>query len=300
MINDSFDYFAPKSIGEAVSLLKKHRSGARLIAGGQSLVPLMNLGLAAPKQIIDLTHIKKDSLSYVKANKDSLMIGSMTTHSAVENSPLIRRHCPILSETAKTIADVQVRNRGTIGGSVCHADPAGDYLAPLVAGDAEFRAVNSKRRVRAISADKFFVDMFTTALKRDELLTEIRVPKLPGSGHGSAYVKHKYIEGGFAIVGAAAVLSVNKDGTCDSVKLVLSGVSTSPVRVETIEKEFRGKKLDERAIEEAGRMVLEAVQNPLSDIHAPADYRREMAAVFAKRALRLALARTRRTEAYNK
>ncbi len=295
MINKPFDYFAPKSIGEAVSLLKKHGSGARLIAGGQSLVPLMNLGLAAPSQVIDLTRIKKDSLSYVKVNKDSLMIGSMTTHRAVETSPLIKRHCQILSETAMTIADVQVRNRGTIGGSVCHADPAGDYLAPLVAVDAEFRAINSKRKVRTISADKFFLDIFTTALKRDELLTEIRVPKQPSIRHGSAYVKHKYVEGGFAIVGAAAVVSVNMDGTSDRTKVVLSGVSTSPVRVEMIEKEFRGKKPDERAIEEAGRIVLEAVQNPLSDIHAPADYRREMAAVFAKRALRLALARARKT-----
>ncbi len=300
MINKPFDYFAPKSIGEAVSLLKKHGSGARLIAGGQSLVPLMNLGLAAPRQVIDLTRVKKDSLSYVKVNKHSLMIGSMTTHSAVENSPLIRRHCQILSETAMTIADVQVRNRGTIGGSVCHADPAGDYLAPLVAIDAEFRAINSKRKVRTISAGKFFVDIFTTALKRDELLTEIRVPKLPSSRYGSAYVKHKYVEGGFAIVGAAAVVSVNKDGTSDRANVVLSGVNARPVQVDTIEKEFRGRKLDERAIEEAGRIVLEAVQNPLSDIHAPADYRREMAAVFAKRALRLALARARKTGAqYN-
>ncbi|MBI2649621.1 MAG: xanthine dehydrogenase family protein subunit M [Thaumarchaeota archaeon] len=297
MMNKPFDYFAPKSISEAVSLLKKHGSGAKLIAGGQSLVPLMNLGLAAPRQIIDLTHIKKDSLSYVKLDKDSLMIGSMTTHSAVENSPQIRRHCRILSETAMTIADVQVRNRGTIGGSVCHADPAGDYLAPLVAVDAEFRAINPKRKVRTISADKFFVDIFTTALKRDELLTEIRVPKRPSTRNGSAYVKHKYVEGGFAIVGAAAVVSVNKDGICDRAKVVLSGVSTRPVRVDMIEKEFRGENLDERAIEEAGRIVREAVHDPLSDIHASADYRREMAVVFAKRALRSALARSRKTGA---
>jgi carbon-monoxide dehydrogenase medium subunit len=297
MISKPFDYFPPKSVGEAVSLLKKHGSGARLLAGGQSLVPLMNLGLAAPSHIIDLTHIKKDALSYVKSNKDSLLIGSMTTHLEVENSPLIRKHCPILSETATTIADVQVRNRGTIGGSVCHADPAGDYLAPLVAIDAEFRAIDSRRKVRTISADKFFRDMFTTALKQYELLTEIRVPKQARTRSGSAYVKHKYVDGGFAIVGAAAVMSFNKDGTCDRARVVLSGVNTSPVRVDEIEKEFHGKNLDERAIEEAGRLAFEKVPNPLSDIHASADYRREMAKVFTRRALRLAAARARKKDA---
>jgi len=303
MMNKPFEYFAPKSAGEAVSLLKKHGSSARLLAGGQSLVPLMNLGLAAPRQIIDLTRIKKkkDSLSYVTANNDSLMIGSMTTHSEVERSRLIRKHCLILSETAATIADVQVRNRGTIGGSVCHADPAGDYLAPLVAIDAEFRAINSRMKGRTISADKFFRDMFTTALKQDELLTEIRVPRQNRPRRGSAYVKHKYVEGGFAIVGAAAVVSLNKDGSCDRVSVVLSGVRATPLRLGEIEKGFHGKSLDERAIEEAGQLAYEEVREPLSDIHATSDYRREMSRVYTKRAIRLAAARagareTKKTE----
>jgi len=294
LINRPFDYFAPKSIGEATSLLKKHGSTARLIAGGQSLVPLMNLGLATPGQIIDLTQIKKDSLSYVKEGKNSLMIGSMTTHFAVESSSLIANNWPGLVDAARTIADVQVRNRGTIGGSVCHADPAGDYLAPLVAINAEFRAVNSRKQVRTIDSDRFFVDVFATALKRDELLTEIRVPKRPHNNVGSSYLKHKYVEGGFAIVGAAAVVSTDKRGVCSQARVVLGGVSTTPVTVEKIDREFRGSVIDDRLIEEAGRITEETVRNPLSDIHADASYRREMAKVFTKRALKLALARARK------
>src|SRR5438445_3801072 len=140
MMNKPFEYFAPKSAGEAVSLLKKHGSSARLVAGGQSLIPLMNLGLVAPKQLIDLTKIRGNALSYCKADGDSVLIGAMTTHRAIETSPLIERHCPILGEAASTIADVQIRNRGTIGGSVCHVDPAEDYLAPRVTGGADFTA----------------------------------------------------------------------------------------------------------------------------------------------------------------
>lgn len=294
MINQPFDYFAPKSIGEATSLLKKHGSTARLIAGGQSLVPLMNLGLATPGQIIDLTQIKKDSLSYVMEGKNSLMIGSMTTHFAVESSSLIANNWPGLVDAARTIADVQVRNRGTIGGSVCHADPAGDYLAPLVAINAEFRAVNSRKQVRTIDSDRFFVDVFATALKRDELLTEIRVPKRPHNNVGSSYLKHKYVEGGFAIVGAAAVVSTDKRGVCSQARVVLGGVRPTPVTVEEIDKEFRGSVIDDRLIEEAGRITEETIRNPLSDIHADAGYRREMAKVFTKRALKLALARARK------
>ena len=294
LINHPFEYFAPKSVREALSLLKKHGSAARLVAGGQSLIPLMNLGLVAPRQLIDLTKIPGNVMSYCRADGDSVLIGAMTTHRAIETSPLIGRHCPILGEAASTIADVQVRNRGTIGGSVCHADPAGDYLAPLVAVGADFHVMGSNAKRRAIHSNEFFKDFFTTALRKGELLTEIRVPKLPRQNVGSAYLKHKFVEGGFAIVGVAAVLSTDSAGRCDRATVVLSGVSSRPVRVEKVEEELRGKTLDDRSLEGAEQLAREAVTDPLSDIHADREYRREMAGIFTKRALKAAFARSRK------
>jgi carbon-monoxide dehydrogenase medium subunit len=294
LINHPFEYFAPENVREALSLLKKHGSSARLVAGGQSLIPLMNLGLVAPKQLIDLTKIRGNTLSYCKADGDSMLIGAMTTHRAIETSPLIERHCPILGEAASTIADVQIRNRGTIGGSVCHADPAGDYLAPLVAVGADFHALSSKGKIRVIRSDEFFKDFFTTALRKGELLTEIRVPKQPDRNVGSVYMKHKFVEGGFAIVGVATVMSTDNAGGCNRVTVVLSGVSSTPVRVEKIEEELRGKTLDDRSFERAGQLAREAVTDPLSDIHADKEYRREMAGIFTKRALKAAYTRSRK------
>lgn len=296
MINGPFEYFAPRSVGEAVSLLRRQGSNAKLIAGGQSLVPLMNLGLLAPKRIIDLTKIKGGALSGIGLGKGAMTIGSMTTHYELEKSALVRKHFPILHEAAGSIADVQIRNRGTVGGSVCHADPAGDYNAPLVALNAEFLAVNSRRKTRRIGADRFFQDVFTTSLKSDELLTAIRLRKREQRNVGSAYLKHKFIEGGFAIVAAAAVVSTDGQMTCNQAKVVLSGVGSRPVVVDAIEEELRGKTIDENAIERAGVLASEAIPDPLSDIHASADYRREMASVFAKRALNLAVARSRGRE----
>jgi carbon-monoxide dehydrogenase medium subunit len=293
MISQPFDYFAPATINEAVKLLRKHGSGAKVIAGGQSLVPLMNLGLASPRTIIDISQLKRDDLSYIRESKERLSIGALTTHYEIETSPLVRKRTPILCEAVSTIADVQVRNRGTIGGAVCHADPAGDYLPPLVALGAGFRARGPNGKVRTIDGDHFFVDLFTTALKANEILTEVRVPKQPQNNAGSAYLKHMYVEGGFAIVGAAAVVSTDRKGVCDHVKVVLGGVIPVPLVLTRVEKSLRGQVIGENAIEEAGQIAFDAATKPLSDIHADAEYRREMARVFTKRALARAVSRSR-------
>src|SRR5215469_11170503 len=204
MIPANFDYIAAKSLDEALSLLAKHKDDAKLLAGGHSLLPAMKLRLAQPKLLIDLGKIK--DLSYIKEEDGQVRIGAMTTHFQIETSDLLRRVCPLLPETATNLGDMQVRNKGTIGGSLAHSDPAADWPAAVLALDAEIVAAGAKGE-RVIKASKLFVELFTTALKNHEVLKEIRFAA-PKGDVGQAYLKFRHPASGFAVVGVAVSLSL--------------------------------------------------------------------------------------------
>lgn len=285
----SFEYFTPKTLKEAINLLST-KEDSKVMAGGQSLLALMKLRLASPAYIIDINPLQE--LSYIKPRKDrSLAIGALTTHDMIENSALIKKNSYLLSEAASRIGDQQIRNRGTIGGSLCHADPAADTPTAILALDTEMVA-QGKKDERIIKAKDFFVDLFTTNLKPNEVLTEIRIPALQPNT-GTAYMKLSRRAGDFAIVGAAAVISKGKDGVCTKASVALGAVGPTPLRAVGVEKALVGKKLTSEAIEKAAEKAPEGIDPP-SDIHGSAEYRTAMTKVMAKRVVTLALSRTKR------
>ncbi|MFZ0820683.1 MAG: xanthine dehydrogenase family protein subunit M [Candidatus Acidiferrales bacterium] len=286
MIPSSFDYHAPKTLEEALRLLERHGDEAKLLAGGHSLLPLMKLRLASPRFVIDIGKLR--GMSYVREEDGMIAIGALTTHAEVAASELLAQKCPLLSETAMEIGDVQVRNRGTIGGSLAHADPAADYPASILALDAEIVAATSGG-TRKIAAREFFVDMLTTHLRHGEILTQVRVPIQKGRT-GAAYKKLYQPASGFAIVGIAARLSLNASGKIESAAIGVTGLGPKAYRAEASEKALVGKKPGEKEIASAAKLAPRGIE-PLGDLHASSDYRREMAIVFARRALEAAAAR---------
>src|SRR6478736_4543863 len=220
MIPVSFDYQAPATLEEAVSLLAKDPDGAKVLAGGHSLIPAMKLRLAQPQLLIDIARIK--SLSYIREEGDRILIGATTTHFQIESSDLLKRICPLLPACAASIGDVQVRNKGTIGGSLAHSDPAGDWPAAVLALDADLVLVGPNGE-RTVKAQDFFVDLLTTDLQPGEILREIRIAK-PSGKFGQAYQKVRHPASGFAVVGIAASLNLKADGTCESASFGVTGV----------------------------------------------------------------------------
>jgi len=283
----SFEYFAPKTLAQARNLLVKYKD-AKVLAGGQSLLALMKLRLSSPSHLIDINNIK--GMSYIKLQDGKIRIGAMTTHDMVDNSPIIRKNCLLLSEAASRIGDQQIRNRGTIGGSVCHSDPAADMPTALVAADASFTVVKKRGR-RIIPARDFFVDFFKNKLARTDILTEVTVPVLPARS-GSTYMKLSRRAGDFAIVGAAAVVCLGKEDLCTDVRLALGAVGPTPIRALKVEESLKGKVLTDDLIVQAAQLAPEGVDPP-SDIHGSAEYRREMTKVMAKRAIREAWRRAK-------
>ena len=287
MIAQNFEYVVPSSLGEAVSLLEKHTERAKILAGGHSLIPMMKLRLATPEFLIDISRIPE--LSYIKEDGGTLRIGALTTHYTIETSDLIRRRLPALSDAAGLIGDVQVRNKGTIGGSIAHADPAADYPASILAADATIVALGP-RGERQILASKFFVDMLTTALARNEIVREIQIPLKSGKT-GSAYLKMAQKASGFAICGAAALIELDGSGALSKVAIGITGVGSHAFRAAKTEAELKGKKPSPEVLKKACEQASDGV-TALEDIHASADYRLDMARVFARRALEAAIART--------
>ncbi|MEM3510660.1 MAG: xanthine dehydrogenase family protein subunit M [Nitrososphaerales archaeon] len=285
MIPRSFEYLRPSTLQEAVQLLDKYEE-SKILAGGQSLIALMKLRLASPKYIIDITRIP--GLSYVKEEGNKILIGPLTTHDTVENSPIIRNKCPILSEAAGRIGDQQIRNRGTIAGTLCHADPSADVPTTFLALDGEVVAMG-KDGERVIKAKDFFQDFFTTALNPNEVVKEVRVPVLPPKT-GTAYIKHARREGDFAIVAVAAIITLDENNVCKSASISLGSVGPTPLRAVEVENALVGKKLTDEVIVAASELADRGISPP-SDIHGSAEYRAEMAKVFTKRAIRLALSR---------
>jgi aerobic carbon-monoxide dehydrogenase medium subunit len=282
-----FDYYRPRSLAEATTLLRKHKE-SRVLAGGHSLLPAMRLRLATPKVLVDIGGI--GALAGIKAKGKALEIGALTTHAAVASSDRISKACPILSETAAQIGDLQVRNRGTIGGSLAHADPGADYPTVLLALEATVAAAGPTGR-REIPAEKFFVDLFTTALKRGEILTSVRVRGY-GSGTGAAYWKHRHPASSFAVVGIAAIVEID-EGKCARVALAVGGATPNPVRAAAAEELLTGSRPDHATIAAAASKVIEAISAPLSDHYASGDFRVHLATVMARRALAAAVARAK-------
>jgi aerobic carbon-monoxide dehydrogenase medium subunit len=289
MIPAPFEYYAPKSVEEALRLAERHGDEAKFLAGGHSLLPLMKLRLASPRFVIDLGRLR--DLSYIRLAGDHIAIGAMTSHATVAASELLHEKCPLLAETASEISDVQVRNRGTMGGSLAHADPGGDYPAAVLALDAQIVSVSS-RGTRTIPATEFFVDLLTTQLQPGEILTEVRVPVLHAST-GTAYRKLHQAASGFAVVGAAARVTVNKDGVIERVALGITGLGAKAFRATRTEEMLLGAKSARPLIAQAAQHAGDGVE-ALADMHASAEYRTAMAAVYAERALDRAVARAAR------
>ncbi len=286
MIPAPFEYHAAKSLDDALRLLERHGDEAKVLAGGHSLLPLMKLRLASPRYLIDLGRLR--GLSYIRLEGEQIAIGALTSHADIEASELLRGRCPLLPETAGEIGDVQVRNRGTIGGSLAHADPAADYPAAILALEAEIIATSSAGK-RTIRAKDFFVDLLTTQLRPGEILTEVRVPAL-GPRTGTAYVKLHQPASGFAVVGAAVRVALGRGGKIEDVALGITGLGAKAFRATAAEKALRGKKPNAKLVAAAVRNVAQGIE-ALSDIHASAEYRREMASVYARRALDRAIGR---------
>src|SRR6476620_5787003 len=254
MIPASFDYIADKSLDEAISLLATHKDDAKILAGGHSLLPAMKLRLMQPKVLIDLGRIKE--LSYIKEEGGQVRIGAMTTHFQVETSDLLRRACPLLPETASHLGDMQVRNKGTIGGSLAHSDPAADWPAAILALDAEIVAASAKGD-RVIKATNFFVEMLTTAPQPEEELREIRIPASKGKV-GQAYVKVRHPASGFAVVGVAIHLSID-GGKCQSAGIGITGVSPKAYRAANVESALKGAALDAKSLAAAAAHAADGV-----------------------------------------
>ena len=282
MIPQQFEYSAPKTLDEALGLLAE---GAKPLAGGMSLIPMMKLRLSNPEHLVDLGRIK--DLSYIREQGGELHLGATATHHDVENSPLVRGKCPLLAETASHIGDVQVRNMGTIGGSVAHADPAADYPAALQALEAKLVLKGAKSE-RTVAAGDFFVDMFTTALEPGEIVREVIVP-IDGEGTGTSYQKVIQPASGFAIVGIAA--RVRKSGEkIAMVRIGVTGLASRAFRATAAEKALEGRVGTPAEIQAVAALVGQGI-DANSDLHASADYRLHLAAVYGAKALAVALGR---------
>ena len=285
MIPRPFELHSPATVAEAVAMLKRLRD-PKVLAGGQSLVPLMKLRLVSPANLVDIGRIR--GLRYVRKEGGRLAIGSMTTHHDLAASPLVAARCPALAEAAAKVGDVQVRNRGTIGGTSCHADPSADVPAVLVSLDAEFRVASPSGR-RSITAERFFRDIFTTDLRRNEVLTEVRVPVLPRRT-GGAYLKLQRAKSDLAIVGVAATVTLDRAGACRDARIGLAGVGPTPIRATEAEEELEGEEPTDAVLARAGDKAAEA-SDPSSDIRGSAEYKRAMVKVFVERAVRQGLPR---------
>ena len=280
MIPPAFDYIAPQSLDEAVRALVAHGEEAKLLAGGHSLLPLLKLRLANPKLLIDLSKIP--GLSNISQQDDKIVVGALTTHYQIESSELLKTKCPLLPQTARAIGDVQVRNRGTIGGSLAHADPSADWPAAILALGGELK-LSGSRGERRIAVEEFFLGAMTTVVEPTEILTEIRVPVSPRRC-GSAYLKMAQQASGFAIVGVAVWLRVAQDGRCEDIGVGVTGLSEKPFRARTVESRLRGNKLTPKLIAESAAQVAEG-NDPMEDLHASAKFRAHLAQVYTSRAI---------------
>ncbi len=288
MIPPAFDYLAPTTLPEAISLLQQHGTEAKILSGGHSLIPMMKLRLALPETLIDINGIP--GLDYLAESDGALRIGALTREAALEDSDLIRSSYPIIYDTAVMIADPQVRNMATVGGNLAHGDPGNDHPATMLALGARV-VVQGPQGERTIPIEDFFVDFFMTALAPDEILTEIQIPT-PPPGSGGAYLKLERKVGDYAVVGVAAQVTVDQQGVCRYAGIGLTNVGPVPIKATEAEAHLLGGLLDETAIGEAARLAAEASE-PGSDLRGSEAYKRAMVEELTKRALRRAAERAR-------
>jgi len=289
MIPPAFEYLRPKTVPEAIALLKQHGDEAKILSGGQSLIPMMKLRLARPGYLIDINRIA--GLSYIKEDGEYLKIGGLTREAELEASPLVRLKYPLLLDTTSVIADPQVRNLATVGGNLAHGDPANDHPATMIALGAQVVATGSKGE-RVIPIESFFVSLFATALNPDEILTEIRVP-IPPARSGGAYFKLERKVGDFATAAVAVQLTLDDKGAVQKVGVGLTNVGATPIKARSAEDFLRGKKLDDKSMAQAAQLAAQDAQ-PSSDLRGPAEYKRGLIQELTKRALSRALERASR------
>ena len=283
MIPGSFDYFVPRSIPEAIELLSAHRDDVKVLSGGQSLLPLMKMRLSKPGYIVDIGKIP--GLDGVVEEGDSLVLGALVTHAQIEHSELLQKRCPLLPQTAATIADIQIRNRGTIGGSVAHADPAGDMPAAIMALDAEIKVAGPNGE-RWVKGDDFFLGLLMSVLEPDEIVSAVRVPVTDKDK--TAYLKAAPRSSGFAVVGVAVRMTMDSAGICARTALGITGISDKAYRPSRSEEILSGKKLDPKIIAEA---AAESTRNidVIEDINGSSEYRTHLTHVYVQRAIEAAL-----------
>jgi len=283
MIPGSFEYYAPRSLTDAVNYLSAHKDDVKILSGGQSLLPLMKMRLSKPGYVVDIGRIP--GLDTITEEGDNLIIGALVTHEQIESSDLLKAKCPLLPQTATTIADVQVRNRGTIGGSIAHADPAGDMPAAVLALDSEIKVVGPNGE-RWVKCQDFFLGLLMSVLEPDEIVTAIRIP-ITGNDK-TAYLKAAPRSSGFAVVGVAVRMTMNASGACSRAAIGITGVTDKAYRAEHVEQMLTGKKLDAKLIESA---AAEATRNieVVEDINGSSEYRTQLTHVYVARAIHEAM-----------
>jgi carbon-monoxide dehydrogenase medium subunit len=286
MIPNNFEYFAPTTIEEAVKLVDKYGDDCKILSGGHSLIPALKLRLAAPEVLVDIGRIKE--LKQIRIDGQTIRIGAGATHADLVRSADLKKHCPLICETAAQIGDQQVRNRGTIGGSLTHADPAADWPAAILALNAEIVARSSKGE-RVIKATDFFVDIMTSAVKANEIVTEVRL-SVPAQPQAAVYLKVPQPASGYAIVGVAAQLKL-KDGKCEEAGIGITGLAPKAYRAKSTEDALRGNVLDETNVGAAAAKADADAADAMEDIHASGEYRRHLARVYAGRAVQAAAKR---------
>jgi carbon-monoxide dehydrogenase medium subunit len=289
MIAD-FEYFAPKTVDEALSLLSQYKGEAKIIAGGQSILVVMKRGLLSTEYLVDIKGI--EALDYIKYDEgEGLRIGALTMHRAIEKSPVIQKHFRVLSDMEQNLATIQTRNWGTIGGNLCHGDPAGDPAPVLIALNAKLKLARLGGE-RIIEVEEFSKDYLEVALEPDEMLTEILVPT-PLSHVGTAYEKLMVMKGDMGVVGAAVSITLSPgDGVCKDARIALGNCASIPLRAREAEKKLIGKKLNDSLLIEAGEVASTEASPPV-DVHGSTEYRREMVKVFVRRAATKALERAK-------
>ena len=281
-----FEYEAPRSADEAVALLAQHGDRAKVLAGGQSLVPLLNFRLAQPEVLVDVNRVAE--LAYVRPVDGGLAFGALTRQHALERSSAVRAQLPIVAEACRLIGHLPIRHRGTVGGSLAHADPASELPAVMVALEAEM-TLSRKGSRRTVAADQFFTGIFSTALEPEELLTDIRVPGLPPRT-GSAFVEIARRAGDFAIVGAAALMTLDGNGRVSRARLALCGAGPTPIRAREAESLLTGERPEGRVLDDAAEKMA-AASDPPSDIHASAAFRKKLVRYVGRQAIELAVRR---------
>lgn len=286
MIPPAFEYLRPKTIPEALALLQQHGDDAKILSGGQSLIPMMKLRLARPGFLVDINSIA--GLAYIKEEGGFLKIGGLTREAELEASPVVRQKYPLLMDTAAVIADPQVRNMATVGGNLAHGDPANDHPATMVALGAQVVATGAKGD-RVIPIEEFFVTLFTTALKHDEILTEIRIP-IPPPKSGGAYFKLERKVGDFATAAVAVQLTLDAGGAVQKAGIGLTNVGPTPIKASKAEDFLKGKKPDAATVAQAAQLASDEAQ-PSSDLRGPAEYKKGMVKELTKRALSRAVER---------